>query len=587
MKLTITRSKNAVCFYVQKSVRKENGKISSVTIEKLGNLEQVKTRACGKDPYKWAKDYVEELNRKEYEEHKEIIVSFSPSKLIEKDKQKAFNCAYLFLQDIYYDLKLDKICRKISEKYSFKYDLNDVLSKLIFTRILYPASKLSSYALSKKLLEQPSFNLQDIYRGLTVLAKENDYIQAELYKNSQKILERRKDILYYDCTNYYFEIEMEDDFRLFGKSKQNQPHPLVGMGLFMDADGIPMAFTMFPGSVEAGTMRPLEKKIIKDFGVDNLVVCTDAGLSSTVDRKFNDLQLGGVNVRSFITVQSLKKMKARFQEWALDTKGWHLIGDKNEYDLSKLDDEKDKDKIFYKEQWIKEDISRKKEKAGVKPLEQRLIVSYSIKYRNYLRHIREGQLERAQKMIEKGDDRPANTQNNPRRFIAHNHSTEDGEVCTKDVAYLNTATVSEEEKYDGFYAVCTNLEKTPIDEIIRVNKKRWEIEECFRIMKTDFLAGTIFLQRKDRITAHFLTCFIALFIYRILEKKLNDKYTCEQILSTLKDMMILRLKDNAGYTPAYTRTDITDALHEAFGFRTDYEITSNKSIRSIISKTKK
>jgi len=586
LKLTITRSKNSVCFYVQKTVRID-GKVTTVTVEKLGNLDQVKTRAAGRDPYEWAKDYVEELNRKQYDEQKEIIISRSPQKLISKNDQQAFNIGYLFLQDIYYDLGLDKICKKIEQRYAFSYDLNDILARLVYTRILFPSSKLSSVRLSRKLLEQPSFELQDVYRSLSVLAQENDFIQEQLYKNSQKVLPRDKEFLYYDTTNYYFEIELQDDFRRYGKSKEHKPNPVVGMGLFMDGDGIPLACTIFPGSNEKPTMLPLERKIVQDFGIDKVVVCTDAGLATSSIRKFNDLRLGGEQIRGFITVQSLKQIKEEYREWALADTGWSLPGSDKEYSLTELDEEKDKDKVFYKERWIMEDISAKKQAAGVKPLEQRLIVSYSIKYRDYSRSIRNAQVERANAMIEKGDKRKGNLQNDPSRFIVRDAVTKDGEVCDKEINYLDTDRISEEEIYDGFYAVCTNLEKYPVSEIIRINRKRWEIEECFRIMKTDFHARPVYLQRQDRIKAHFLTCYVALFIYRILEKKLGGKYTCTQLLDTLKEMMMVKAGDNTGYIPAYTRTDITDSLHETFGFRTDYEITSNRGMRTVIGKTKK
>ena len=586
MKLTITRSKNSVCFYVQKTVRKD-GRVTTVTVEKLGNLEQVKTRAAGRDPYVWAKEYVESLNKKQYDEQREIIISRSPQKLIHKDEQQSFNVGYLFLQDIYYELGLNKICQKIGQRHAYSYDLNDILTRLIYTRILYPASKLSSLQLSRKFLEQPSFELQDIYRSLSVLAEESDFIQEQLYKNSQKVLERDKEFLYYDTTNYYFEIEAQDDFRRYGKSKEHKPNPVVGMGLFMDSEGIPLACTIFPGSNEKPTMLPLERKIVRDFGVGKVVVCTDAGLATTSMRKFNDLQLGGEQIRGFITVQSLKQMKEEYLKWALDTAGWHLPGSDKEYSLTELDEEKDKDKVFYKERWIMEDISAKKRDAGVKPLEQRLIVSYSIKYRDYTKAVRSTQIERANEMLKKGDRRKGNAQNDPSRFIAHDAVTKDGEVCDKEINYLDMAKISEEEMYDGFYAICTNLEKQPVSEIISINRKRWKIEECFRIMKTDFLARPVYLQRQDRIKAHFLTCYLALIIYRILEKKLNEQFTCEQLLDTLKEMMMVKAGDNTGYLPAYTRTDITDSLHETFGFRTDYEIISNRGMRTLTSKTKK
>lgn len=589
MKLTVSKSKNSASFYVQKTIRKPDGKVTTITIEKLGNLTEVTAKACGKDPYVWAQEYVNELNRKEYDENKEILVSYSPSKLLKKGEQKLFNCGYLFLQKIYYQLGLDKICRDISGRHLFEYDLNDILSKLIYTRILFPSSKLSSNKQAKKLIEQPSFELHDIYRSLSVLAEENDFIQAQLYKNSQKVIERRKDILYYDCTNYFFELEEADELRRYGKSKQHQPLPIVGMGLFMDHDGIPLAFDIYPGNKnEQPTLKPLEKKVIRDYGMEQIIVCTDAGLSSKTNRKFNDRTIDGVQIRSFITTQSVKQLPEYLKEFALDPEGWHLPGSSETFCLDEIDEEADYHKIFYKDRWIKEDLSQRKIKNGAKPLEQHLIVSFSPKYKNYQRKIRKGQIDRAQKLIDSGNykQRPKN-QNDPHRFIVREKATKDGEICSEELVYLDTDAILEEERYDGFYAVCTNLSDMSIDEIVRINKKRWEIEECFRIMKTDFKARPVYLQTEDHIRSHFLTCFIALMIYRILEKKLKEAYTCEEIIDTLRNMWMARPGEKLGYTPVYTRTDLTDALHETAGFRTDYQIISDVNMRKIIGATKK
>jgi len=515
MKLTVSKSKNSASFYVQKTIRKENGSVTTVTVEKLGNLDEVRTKACGKDPYVWAQEYVNELNRKEYDEQKAIIVSYSPTKLLNKGEQKAYNCGYLFLQNIYYSLGLHKICDTISSKYFFEYDLNDILSKLIYTRILYPSSKLASNRQADLFMDKPSFELHDIYRSQSVLAKENDFIQAELYKNSQKAVERRKDILYYDCTNYYFELEEADDLRKYGKSKQHQPLPLVGMGLFMDYDGIPLAFDIFPGNKsEQPTLKPLEKKVISDYGLDQIIVCTDAGLSSKSNRKFNDKSIGGERLRSFITTQSVKQLPAYLKEFALGLDGWYLIGDSRTYNINELNETEDYNKIYYKDRWIKEDLSQRKIKQGATPLEQHLIVSFSLKYQKYQRKIRQGQIDRAQELINSGKykQRPKN-QNDPHRFIGHEVMTDDGEVCSKDIPFLDANAIHEEEKYDGFYSVCTNLENIGIDEIIKINKKRWEIEECFRIMKTEFKARPVYLQKEDRIKAHFITCYIALLVF--------------------------------------------------------------------------
>ena len=589
MKLTVSKSKNSASFYVQKSIRKPDGSVTTITIEKLGNLDEVKTRAQGMDPYKWAQEYVNELNRREYEDQKSIIIPFSPSKLLKENEQRLYNCGYLFLQSVYYSLGLKEICTSITDKYDFQYDLNDILSRLVFTRILYPGSKLSSNKQASLFIEQPSFELHDIYRALSVLAAENDLIQSRLYKNSHTVVERRKDILYYDCTNFFFEIEEADDLRKYGRSKQHQPLPVVGMGMFMDHDGIPLAFDIYPGNKnEQPTLKPLEKKVIKDYGLEEIIVCTDAGLSSKGNRKYNDLSIGGKQIRGYITTQSVKQLPDYLQEFALGTDGWKLPGDdQTEYDLNDLDEDIDLDRIFYKERWIKEDLSGRKLREGAKPLEQRLIVSFSLKYRNYQRKIRQGQIDRANELIKSGryKQRPKN-QNDPHRFIGKHPMTEDGEACTKEDVFLDENLIREEEKYDGFYAVCTNLENKSVSEIVRINKKRWEIEECFRIMKTEFRARPVYLRKEDRIKAHFLTCYIALMVYRILEKKLEEKYTCTDIIETLRTMMMFRPGEKLGYIPAYTRTDLTDALHETFGFRTDYEIITDVNMKKVIRMTK-
>ena len=584
MKLTVSKSKNSASFYVQKSIRKPDGSVTTITIEKLGNLDEVKTRAQGMDPYKWAQEYVNELNRREYEDQKAIIIPFSPSKLLKENEQRLYNCGYLFLQSVYYSLGLKEICASITDKYDFQYDLNDILSRLVFTRILYPGSKLSSNKQASLFIEQPSFELHDIYRALSVLAAENDLIQSRLYKNSHTVVERRKDILYYDCTNFFFEIEEADDLRKYGRSKQHQPLPVVGMGMFMDHDGIPLAFDIYPGNKnEQPTLKPLEKKVMEE-----IIVCTDAGLSSKGNRKYNDLSIGGKQIRGYITTQSVKQLPDYLQEFALGTDGWKLPGDdQTEYDLNDLDEDIDLDRIFYKERWIKEDLSGRKLREGAKPLEQRLIVSFSLKYRNYQRKIRQGQIDRANELIKSGryKQRPKN-QNDPHRFIGKHPMTEDGEACTKEDVFLDENLIREEEKYDGFYAVCTNLENKSVSEIVRINKKRWEIEECFRIMKTEFRARPVYLRKEDRIKAHFLTCYIALMVYRILEKKLEEKYTCTDIIETLRTMMMFRPGEKLGYIPAYTRTDLTDALHETFGFRTDYEIITDVNMKKVIRMTK-
>ena len=575
MRLKVSKSKNAASFYVTKTVY-ENGKQRTITVEKLGTEKELREKLDGQDPYAWAKEYVKNLTVKEKESQREILTPFSPVKQIEKNQTRLFNGGYLFLQDIYYDLKLDKICHTISERYKFTFDLNNVLSYLIYSRIIYPASKKATHELSRKFMEPPSFELQHVYRGLEVLAKESDWIQSQLYKNSLTVLPRNTGVLFYDCTNFFFEIEQEDGLKQYGFSKEHRPNPIVQMGLFMDGNGMPLAFSIQQGNTnEQTTLKPLEKKILSDFELSKFVVCTDAGLASTANRKYNTL-----GNRGFITIQSVKKLKAHLKDWALDPKGWRLAGQnepaKADYDVRELsyDSKEDRNKTFYKERWINED-----------GLEQRLIVTYSLKYHVYQEVIRNRQVERAQKLIDTAPQKfkKAN-QNDYKRFIEQIPYTSDGEKAEHDVFRLNQEVIEKEARYDGFYAVCTNLESS-VEEIITINHRRWEIEESFRIMKSELKSRPVYLSRDDRIIAHFMTCFMSLIIVRVLEKKLEEKFTCQETIVKLRDMNFMELHGD-GYVPAYTRNDFTDSLHEAFGFRTDYQIIPTKQMKKIFKMTK-
>jgi len=580
MRLGISKSKNSTSLYVIKSTY-ENKKHSTKIVEKLGTYDELQQKLNGEDPILWAKKYIEELNKKEKEEKREVIVKYSPNKIINKDDQRSFNGGYLFLQKIYYELGLHQICKKISEKYKFDFDLNSILSRLIYGRVIFPSSKLATYDLSKRFIEQPNFDLHQIYRALEVLANETDFIQSSLYENSLKVSNRNTGVLFYDCTNYFFEIEQEDGDKQYGPSKEHRPNPIIQMGLFMDGDGIPLAFSINRGNMnEQLTLKPLEKKIVSDFELSKFIVCTDAGLASLDNRKFNDK-----DGRAFITTQSIKKLKEHLRKWALATDGWKLPGSEKTYDISKLDEMMDKaapeDKakikanVFYKERWIKEN-----------DFEQRLIVTYSIKYRDYQRKIRNSQIERAQKVIENNPTKIKKCNaNDYKRFINKTSCTPDGEIADKEIYSIDQAIIQKEEAFDGFYGVCTNLEDD-VAEIIKVNHRRWEIEECFRIMKSEFKARPVYLKNDDRIEAHFTTCFISLIIYRLLEKRLNDNFTCHEIISGLRDMDFFKVKGE-GYVPTYTRTDFTDAMHDAFGFRTDNQIVTISMMKKNFKDTKK
>lgn len=569
MKVCISKSKNTTIYYLSKSVRIGN-RTTTKTVEKIGTYDEIKEKCGDMEPLEWAKKYAAKRSAEEKAAKQDVIMKCSSSMLIAKNVRRSCNAGYLFLMDIYYSLGIDKICAEISEKYKFEYDLNEILSMLVCSRIIAPGSKRSSLEEANGFVEQPKCSLHQIYRALEVIAKENDFFQSQLYKNSQSITERRKDVLYYDCTNYYFEIEDEDDFRKYGVSKEHRPNPIVQMGLFIDSDGIPLSFSVFDGNFsEQPSMTPLEKKILQDFDTSDFVVCTDSGLSSIANRRFNSIQ-----GRGFVTAQSIKKLKGFLQDFCLGDDGWYLPGSNRRYKLSELDEEKDCDRVFYKDRWINEN-----------DLEQHLIVTYSIKYRNYQRAVRERQIVRAEKLAENPSSLSRKKENDPKRFVMQEHCTTNGEAAEKTITSLDQNRIDNEMKYDGFYAVCTNLEDD-VSDIIRINQKRWEIEECFRIMKTEFKARPVYLSRRDRITAHFTTCFTALVIYRMLEKKLENRFTCEEIIRTLRDMNMM-IAPGEGYIPTYTRTDLTDALHGAFGFRTDYQITSQKNMRKILNQTRK
>ena len=570
MRLQIIKSKNAQSLYVVKSVY-HNKKRTNKVVEKLGTYENLK-ESLNEDPIKWAKNYVEKLNQQEKEGTRNILVKYNPTKIIEKNQQNSFNGGYLFLEKIYYELGLNNICKDISKKYKFEYDLDNILSRLVYGRIIFPASKLATNDLSKRFIEQPNFELQHIYRALEVISKETDFIQSELYKNSLKVSKRNTNILYYDCTNYFFEIEEESGLRQYGPSKEHRPNPITQMGLFMDGDGIPLAFNISSGNTnEQVTLTPLEEKILEDFKLSKFIVCTDAGLASYANRKFNDK-----DERAFITTQSIKKLKKHLMDWALSADGWHLTGHNKEYNINEINENEEifKDKIFFKERWIKEN-----------DLEQKLIVTYSLKYKNYQRQIRNFQIERAKNAITtKTFKLDKCNQNDYKRFIKRTNITAEGEIAEKKILSINNEIIEKEEKFDGFYGVCTNLEDNA-EEIIKVNQRRWEIEESFRIMKSEFKARPVYLSRDDRITAHFTTCFLSLVLLRFLEKKLEEKYSSSKIIDCLREMNFMESIGN-GYIPTYTRTDLTDDLHDKFGFRTDYQIITNHSLKKIFKKIK-
>ena len=575
MYVSITGNKGNQDVYIKQSYRKDNGKTSSRIYKKLGKYNTLLEQFSGneKELMDWAKKEAEKETLAYNQQKEKVSLSLSPLARIPLDEERVFNIGYLFLQKICSELRMDNICRNIRNHHKFSYDFQAILTDLIYTRILAPSSKLSSYKYCHSLLEPPKYSLQDLYRALSVLAEESDFIQEELYKNSNFIHPRNSKILYYDCTNYYFEIEAEDGIKKYGKSKEHRPNPIITMGLFMDADGIPLAFDIFPGNQnEQLTLKPIEKKVIKDFNCSEFIFCSDAGLGGKSNRFLNSF-----GNRSYVITYSLKKMKKEERELALLPTQFKVPGSNKLIDLRTLDESDPKvyNTIYYKEYPL-----------VTGDMDETVIITYSPKYKAYQSKIRNAQIDRAKKMIQSSDKtRKGKGSNDPARFIQRTSVTEDGEIAQKNIYQLDEAKILEESMYDGFYAVVTNLEGD-IREIININKQRWEIEENFRIMKSEFEARPVFVRREDRIKAHFLTCFISLLVYRLLEKKLGEEFTCSQILETLRNMNVTLLSKDSGYIPSYKRTKITDKLHSSFGFRTDYEFIRKSTMRTIIKETK-
>ena len=574
MRVTTSKSKNSESFYITQSYTNAQGKSTSKTIRKLGTLAELSKRLhTDRDGVlAWANEQAR-LETARYKSEKEdalVMVPFHSNKPMDYHKQKLFTGGYLFLQSVYYGLKMDSICRKIKSRYKFEYDLNAILSDLIYTRVLVSSSKSSSLRTAEQFLEPPTYRLHDVYRALSVLAREMDFIQAEVYKNSFFLGSRNDRILYYDCTNYYFEIEQEDGDKKYGKSKEHRPNPIIQMGLFTDGDGLPLAFSLFPGNQnEQKSLKPLETKILQQFGCEKFIYCSDAGLASEDNRAFNHM-----GQRSFIVTQSIKKLPAEDRTWALSRSGFKRLSDDASVDITKLSED-DKDQLYYKD-----------EPFTTKKLHQRLIITYSPKYAAYQKAVRAEQIARAEKMVANGTlKKQRKNPNDPARFVNKIAATEEGEKA-KIHYYLDLDKIAEEEMYDGLYAVCTDLLDDDVADILKVSEGRWQIEDCFRTMKTDFEARPVYLTREDRIKAHFLTCFLSLLHFRLLKRSLKDAYTTEQLLQTLRNIKFADVEEQ-GFIPVYERQKITDDLHETCGFRTDYQFITKRKMKGIQKKSKR
>ena len=572
MRVTTSKSKNSESFYISKGYINNKGVSTSVIVRKLGTLKDLLPEhgPTRDDVIKWAREEarLETIKYKKEQQTKSVQITFHADQKLDYNQQVFYRGGYLFPQAFYYRLHLDKICRKLRDKHKFKYDINAILSDLIYARILEPVSKRSSFKVASEFLEKPSYQLHDIYRALDVLGNECDFIQAEVYKNSHLLGKRNDKILYYDCTNYFFEIEQEDGDKKYGKCKEHRPNPIIQMGMFMDGDGIPLAFSLFPGNAnEQTSLKPLEEKVLQDFGCTKFIYCSDAGLGSEAIKRINH-----AGERAFIVTQSIKKLNKEDKRWALNKTGFKRVSDDSPVDFSKIPD--DDTGLYYKD-----------EPYTPHSLHQRLIITYSPKYAKYQKAIRDAQVERAEKMLKSGKiKKERRNPNDPARFIGKTAVTEYGEIA-KIENYLDTDKIENEALYDGLYAVTTDLLDDDVKDILKVSEGRWEIEECFRIMKTDFEARPVYLQDEIRIKAHFLICFLSLVIYRYLEKSLGNIYTCETILDKLKTMNFADVQEQ-GFMPLYTRDKLTDTLHSVCGFETDFQFITKSQMKTIQKKSK-
>lgn len=586
-RIKTTKSKNSESYcIIDDYTNPLTHKRSTFIVEKLGSLSSLKEKynTDSKDVVmKHLNQHLEILKELDKEEKSPVDILLHPQKIIEKNDIRLFNIGYLYLRNILSSLGLKNISKTISESYHFKFDLYSIIADLVCARIIYPGSKRSSYLDAQHFIESPEYKLENVYRSLPVIADNRYFIESQLYKNSRDICKRNDSILYYDCTNFYFEIEDENDICEYGKSKEHRPNPIVQYGLFLDADGLPIADYVFSGkSNEQPSLRELEKEIDKDFECSRFIVVADAGLNGWENKIYNDKKRNG----AYIVTQPIKALNKKLKEWALEPAGWKIFGSDRTFDIRKLEDViiidgksyNVHELTLYKDRWVP--VTKKSELTGRKEtIEEHLIISYSTKYRDYQKRIRNKKLERAGKLLKNPGNIKNRNQRDPRYYITRQSTTADGKNADKDQYCIDINKVAEEERYDGFYGVVTDLEDEDISLIIKANKQRWEIEESFMIMKSELKTRPMYVTVKESIEGHLLTCFIALLVYRILEKcYLKEKYTSETLIKSLREMNITHLTGNY-YVPSFTRTEITDDLADIFGFQPSREVLTQKYLK--------
>ena len=632
MKLNYDRKSKDPTYFIQIGFR--NGKKTSTrNIARIGRHSELLARGIA-DPLAYAKQKVAEANeqQKSGKVSMELPVDFT-EKLRSSDalasSSSSLGIGYFFLQAVYHQLKLKDFFKKVTTDSKISFDPNEVNRFLTFSRILAPDSKLGTYDNLGHYFEQPSIQYQHILRTMDILYRNYDAYVTHLYEQSERIVKRDTSVCYFDCTNFYFETESEDTdvdevtgeilkgFRRYGPSKEHRPNPLVEMGLFMDSQGIPISMCLAAGSENEQTLAiPLEEKITRMFHGRRFIYCADAGLSSLNIRLFNSL--GG---RAFIVTQSVKKLSAVLQEAVFNDYDYHLLSDGSAVsirDMKAFDRFQEGNLSLYQDRAFKllsadravdtglmETVvcknGKKKRVSSKALLHQTIIVTFSRKMMEYQRHIRNGQIDRARSLLKTLD--PETFKKGPNdvtRFIRRNPKYKEG-TGAADEYVLNQERIELEEKYDGYYAVATNLQKeeTESDEefvrsILSKNEKRYQIEDCFRVMKTNFNARPVFHQTEERITAHFLICYTALLVFRLLQARLDEycrkqkqekiHLTAENIIRTLQNMEVTNVQD-LFYLATYTDSKTLEVLNAVYDLKLDHKYylpkEMNKKLREI------
>ena len=596
--MSFSRPQRPHTIYVLESFRDKTGKSTTRRVETLGSEEEIEKKYGCPDGLEWAKAYVARLNEEKKIQKEGIKIELSPSERINPGEQVIHDCGDLLLLPLYQKLGLPQVCEGIVEGTKVKYNLNEILEALVMLRLLCPCSKLSSFGLGKKRVRKMTCDLEDIYRALSLLSTHIDEIQATVWENSKKIVRRDTRVVYYDCTNYYFEIEDNDPvgedprhpkrpegIRRRGKSKEHRPNPIVQMGLLMDTDGIPLSFIIFPGNEsEQPSLQKIEEMIADKFGLSEFVVSTDAGLSSEDNRRYNMTE-----GREYIAVQSLPKLSEDDQKMALDPRGWHIAfrdpkqgpicpedPAQDTFNLDEIDLIAERHTKFYKEIIVDKALGGKKSTA--RP--ERVIVTYCHDFALYLRHKRRERVKAAEKIIRNRQVKSRQSQQDPRQYVSTVYVTEDGEVAEHVSMALDVETIENEARFDGFYAYGTSLDDDAVD-VLRARSFHHEIEHLFRTTKSFLDARPVYLQRADRIRSHFLICFLSMVILKILQKQLDmPEVTIDRLIVAIRDFKLGYIR-GAGYIPLFERNELTDRLQEINGICVDTQVVKTKTLNAI------